>query len=167
MSNITNGLTESKSVVEINDLKLGQECRRLPYDYLRFANLSADARRDVDEAKADLELTEAEVSAEIRANPEDHGVAKVTEAGLKELVAVNKRVQQKAQILRKAQHEANLAAAVVSALDQKKNSLKNLVELHGMGYFAEVRPSAQGKAAVDEFEKRATRRSIPPSERER
>lgn len=167
MNEIENGLTESKSVVDINDLKLGYECRRLPNDYLRFANLSADARRDVDEAKAELELTEAEVSAEIRANPEDHGVAKVTEAGLKELVAVNKRVQTKARALRHAQHQANLAAAVVSALDQKKNSLKNLVELHGMGYFSDVRPSPQGKAAVEEFEKRATRRSIPPSERVR
>lgn len=145
---------DSESIVEIDKDNLDKECIRLPADYRRYAFLAAEAKRDVQEAKAALDVAEAELSRDIRSNPGKYGLEKVTETALKELVLLQDGFKETQSDLFKAQHRAEMCQAVVWALEHKKRSLTLLVDLHGMGYFADVPMSREGKKAVEDMTER-------------
>jgi hypothetical protein len=149
---------ESLSVVQIDEHNLDKECIRLPSDYLKFAHLAADAKRDVDEIKNRLEVVQADLSKEIRAKPEDFGLDKVTETAISSTILTQPRYQKGLGRLQEAKHKADLAQAVVWALEHKKRTLTLLVELHGMGYFSSPKISEAGKQAVEDMTKRKVRR---------
>lgn len=139
---------ESKSVVQINELKLDRECVRLPGSYLQWAVRAAEARQDVDELKAELSVVEADVGKRIRDNPGKFGLEKITENSVKEATQRSEDVQEKTQEYNTARHNLAMIEAVVSALDIKKKSLALLVELHVAGYGANVKMSSEGRDAV-------------------
>lgn len=149
---------ESQSVVLIDEANLDRECIKLPNQYLQAAHKAADAKRDEDERKNQLEVIDAELSKEIRANPETYGLEKVTEASIASVILTQPRYQKALTRLNNAKHEAALAQAVVWALEHKKRTLTLLVELHGMGYFANPKVSERGREAVENMTKRKVRR---------
>lgn len=151
-------MNEDRSVVEINEHSLDKECLRLPRDYLAAAIESADAKRDVDRAKADLDLAEADFSIHFRSEAAKTG-EKITESQLKTVVACQPKFLRAQQQVIKAKHRADLAQAVVWAIEAKKRSLTLLVDLHGMGYFSSPRITENGKKAVEEMTKRRVRRA--------
>jgi hypothetical protein len=106
-----------------------------------------------------MELVEAQLKQQIRSNPGDFGLEKVTEGALCELLLTQPDYQAALKRHNRAKHLYELAQAVVWALEHKKRSLTLLVDLHGMGYFAEPRVSQAGKEAVQNMSKvRSTRR---------
>ena len=146
-------MKQAPSVVQIDEHNLDKECINLPSQYLQYAHLSAEAKRDVGELKAELDVVEADLSKLVRADPAKYGIEKLTEAGLKEVVRTRKAYREAQDKLQEAQYHAELAQAVVWALEHKKRALTMLVELHGMGYFSNPKISASGKAAVEEMTK--------------
>lgn len=138
------------SVVQIDEHRLDRECIRLPSDYLKYAHLAADARRDVDERKAQLDVIESELGAEMRKDPETHlGIEKVTEAAIKAAIPIHERYKKGLARLQAARHASDLAHAVVSALEMKKKSLEGLIQLHGMGYFASPKMTRENRDKVN------------------
>jgi hypothetical protein len=148
---------ERESVVQIDELNLDKECIRLPSQYLQWASASADAKRDVDELKATLDVVEAEISRDIRSKPGSYGLEKVTESSIKETILVQDRYKEALTEFQEAKHKADIAQAVVWALEHKKRTLTLLVELHGMGYFSNPKVSDRGREAVEKMTKRAVR----------
>ncbi len=144
---------EAQSVVSINESALDKECIKLPTDYLRFAHRLAEAKRDVDELKAALDLTEAECAKSIRSAPEKYGLEKDTEKAVAAAVLMHPKYQQALKDYQLVKHTADLAQAVVGALECKKRTLTLLVELHGMGYFANPKVSERGRDAVNNMTK--------------
>lgn len=142
----------AESVVLVDENNLDKECVRLPGDYLKFATLAADHKRKLDEVSNRCKLIAAEVSKEIRTSPEKFGLdGKVTEAGITSAINAHERTLKGQERLRDAQHQYDLAQAVVWALEHKKRTLTLLVELHGMGYFSEVKTSKVGKEVIQEM----------------
>ncbi len=152
---------DAELVTEIDADSLDLECIKLPSNYRQFAFLAAEAKQDVQEAKAFLEVVQAELSRDIRGRPGFYGLDKVTEAALNSLVIIQERYQNSQAALFKAQHRSEMCSAVVWALEHKKRSLTSLVELHGMGYFAEVKVNREGKEAI---QKMVRKRSIIKTE---
>lgn len=151
--------TDYESVVAIEEHALDQECIKLPTDLLRFSTQAAEARRDMDEAKASLDVVEADLSRAIRANPSKYGLEKDTKDAVAAAVALQPQYRTAQEELQQAKYELDLVSAVVSALEAKKRALTLLVDLHGMGYFANVKVSAKGKEAIlAENAKKAARR---------
>lgn len=148
----------SQAVVQIDELNLDKECIRLPGDYLKWAHLSADAKREVDELENRLKVVQADLAKDVRANPEDFGLDKVTESGLAAVVLTLPGYQKALVRVQEARHQAELVQAVVWALEHKKRTLTLLVELHGMGYFSSPKVSERGREAVEEMTKRNVRR---------
>jgi len=146
---------QEQSVVAIDENTLDKECIKLPTDYLKYAHKSANAKRDVDELKAELDVIQAELSKKIRDEPTVYGLEKVTESAISTTVITLPAYKAKLKELQDARHEADLAQAVVWALEHKKRTLTLLVELHGMGYFANPKISERGREAVDDMTKRA------------
>ena len=148
---------ESESVVRIDELNLDKECIRLPSDYLRYAHLSADLKQTVSLRKAELDVVEADLCKKIRTDPQAYGIEKVTESAIKECVATRKEYKQAVRASIEAQHDQDIAQAVVWALEHKKRSLTLLVELHGLGYTSTVKLSDHGRKAVEKMTKEKVR----------
>jgi hypothetical protein len=148
---------EEESVVQIDELALDKECIRLPSDYLKYAHRAAECKCDMDELKAELDVVEADLTRMVRKNPAKYGMGKVTETGIKSAVILQKSYQKAEDDLRDARYNYDLAQAVVWALECKKRSLTLLVELHGMGYFANPKISRAGKEAVEQMTQRKVR----------
>ena len=149
---------DAEAITEIDKNHLDRECVNLPGDYRRWAFEAAEAKRDVVEAKARLEVVQAELGFTIRGNPEKYGLDKVTETAITGSVLIQKVYQDAQKEYFKAQHRAELSQAVVWALEHKKRALTLLVDLHGMGYFSDVKMTAEGKTAVEEMTKARVRR---------
>jgi len=155
---------EAETITEIDKDNLDVECVNLPSAYRQYAFMAAEAKRDVQEAKAQLDVTQAELSRDARAKPHLFGLEKVTETALTGAVLCSKRFPQDQKALLKAQHAYEMCNAVVWALEHKKRALTLLVELHGMGYFGEVRTSPEGKQAIEQMMQAKVRRRRRQSE---
>lgn len=151
-------LTGLPKLVKVDPLNLDKECIRLPSDLLKVSHLAMEARRMLDEAKAKMELTEATVQAEVRADPASFGVLRVTEAAIKGAVARDTRVVEVNKEYVECRHQADLLQAAIQAMEAKKRSLQMLVELLALGYFSHVPISPEGKKAVEEVTKDKVRR---------
>ena len=151
-------IEKAKSVVEISETELDKECIKLPSDFLFYAGLAADCRRDVQELKAKMDVVEADLSKKIRDEPAVYGIEKVTESAINAVILTRKEYKQAQSELFAKQHDLDIAQAVVFAMEHKKRALTMLVELHGQGWFANVKMSAKGKEAVEEMTKGKVRR---------
>lgn len=149
---------QATSAVEIDELNLDKECIRLPSDYLQFAHLTAECKRKVDEVKARLDVVQAELSKDIRANPSDYDIEKVTETAISGAITIHPKFQKAQKELLDARHESEMAQAVVWALEHKKRTLTLLVELHGLGYFSSPKVSKEGREVVDGMTKKSVRK---------
>lgn len=148
----------SRSVVQIDRNNLDKECVRLPSDYVKYAHIAADAKRDVDELKCHLDVIEADLRKQIRDTPGKFGIEKLTESSLSETVLLQSEYRKKLKELNRARHESEMAQAVVWGLEHKKRTLTLLVELHGMGYFSAPKVSERGREAVQEMTRKKVHR---------
>lgn len=149
---------QEKPLIGIDEHNLDKECIRLPGTFLKYAYATAEARKDLDEAKAALELVEADMAKQIRATPGQFNLEKVTEGAIREVILTTKGYQKAVARLHTAKHNLDNLQAVTSALEMKKRSLTLLVDLHGMGYYSAPRVSKQGKESLEEMTKRKVRR---------
>lgn len=129
---------------DLNMHQLDVEWIRQPKLYFTYAKKLADARRQVDELRAQLDLDAAELDKEIRTSPEDFGLEKITEPSVKQCILTQKRYTKTQNALIEAKHKADVFNAVVEALEHRKRALEKLVDLHGRDYFSE--PSASDNA---------------------
>lgn len=140
---------DGEAIVQIDQNHLDRECINLPNQYVTWAFRSAEAKRDMDEAKAALDVCSAEVAQDIRQHPDKYDLEKVSEKAIEALVPTTKAYKAAQKTFFRAKHAVDMSQAVVWALEHKKRALTLLVELHGMGYFGNVKISADGKAAVE------------------
>ena len=146
--------------VDIDPFQLDKECVSLPSDYLKFSTTSALLRKQMDEAKARLDVESAALSKRIRSNPEKYGLDKVTESAVTGMVLLDQSYQKADRAYRRARYEYDISQSAVWAMEHKKKSLSLLVELHLMGYSANVKVSQGGKEAIEEMMKKRARHRL-------
>lgn len=103
---------------------------------LKYSAIKAKASFAVDEAKANIDMVKAELDKEIRNNPDDFEIPKVTESAIQAAIAVHPDFKEAQKEYHDAQYEYNMAWGAVNAIQDKKAALENLVRLHGQNYFA-------------------------------
>lgn len=129
---------------------------RLDHEWLRQARLTrragireAEAELTVNRAKANLDVTEAEVRRAVRKHPEKYGVTPgsrgLTDAMVGEAVAVSREVRVAQSELDEAKYSHAVAKAETAAMSDRRRALERLVELLSIDYFAE--PRARGPAS--------------------
>lgn len=146
--------TEEDLLLAIDEDNLGRECNRLPRQFHRAALALANTKRDLSEAQSALSVVEAELALLIRQKPERYGLDKVTESSIKELMAINPKVTNLEKVIRGLEHNRDVEQALVTALDVKKRMLVAEVELHGMNYYSEPKPSERGREALDKISRK-------------
>ena len=154
-------MAESENILQIDETQLNKDCVRLPNQYRQVAFQAANTDRDIAELKSEIEIFEAEFRLKVRAHPEGYGLEKVTEGAINELVTINAKYIALNKKLRDIHYKRDLEKALIAGLEIKKRSLTNLVELHGAGYYAEVRPSSQGRESLDKISRERQSRPLP------
>lgn len=97
----------------------------------------------MDKASENIKEVKALVLLEVRRNPQDYDIDKVTESSASAAVEVNEKVSQ-AKIAyyeacerhNEAKHRFNNLYSAVKGFEQRKTSLENLVRMLGMNYFS-------------------------------
>lgn len=141
------------SVVEIDEGLLDKEWLKQPKLFMRYAIQLAEVKLEFAEAKANLELVQAELEHRIREDPETYGIKKVTEGSIHSALVMQKRYKQAVSEMNLAKHRVDLTQAVVDALDHRKRALENLVTLHGQNYFST--PRVKGGVVDEQIKQQA------------
>lgn len=122
--------------LDIDPLRLDEEWLGQPKQRQTFGELHADAQLELDTAKANLSVAEAEADRDIRECPSDYGIDKLSEARVSATVTLHPAVKVAVKKLNEARHKVNVLQAAVDGLEHRKRALTQLVELHGQDYFA-------------------------------
>lgn len=124
--------------VSIDPDSLDVEWIAQPNLYIKYAEALAIAKRELEEVRTKLEVTEASLDNDIRSNYKaylgEH--AKSTESSIRSALVQQPDYQNGITEVNKAKHAVEILSAVVKAFDHKKVALENLVRLHGQNYFA-------------------------------
>lgn len=134
---------------DIDQNALDTECQRHPKMVHDVGVLMAKAKREIAYLERDFETLRADLDSTIRNDPTSYGIEKVTEPAIKAAIATAKELHEAQDAVIEAQYRMNLLIAASRTLDHRKRNISDLIELHGRAYFADVRPSAAGKASVD------------------
>lgn len=143
--------------IEIDAYRLDDEWLEQPKHFLKWCERLAEKRLQLDQVKSKLDIVKAELDSEIRENPGEFDLPKVTESAVANTVVTQPEYRKAVENLNKARYEQNLAQAAVDALEQRKKALENLVSLHGMQYFAELREPKGREEEVRDSQKKKVR----------
>ena len=119
--------------IQIDEDFLDVEWLEQPRLFLQYSRRASEARDEMERAKQLMDLTKAEVDLDVRKNPGNHKLEKVTEGAISAAILMDSRFQ---EALNEARHNYNVLMGAVSAFEQRKTALENLVKLHGQNYFA-------------------------------
>lgn len=125
----------AKEIV-IDDQALDIEWLEQPSKMLKATAYQAQCREDMDIATQELDVVKAELDKDIRTNPENYDIVKITEAVVTNAIMTQPEYEEAHLLLLKAKYEHEVAKGVVTAFSQRKDALENLVRLHGQNYFA-------------------------------
>jgi len=122
--------------LDIDRLKLDEEWLDQPRQMYEWSKRVADAQMSLDEARSHLDVTRAELDREVRSNPGDYGLVKVTEGSISAAIEEDPRCMKANSAVRKARHAVDVAKAAVAALEHRKRALTQLVELFVRDYYS-------------------------------
>jgi DNA polymerase II large subunit len=122
--------------MRIDETALDVEWLDQPSLMMKYAQISASTRMELDKAKEKLELVRAELDKAVRSNPDRYSIDKITEAVVTAVIISHKDYQKASNTLIEAKYENDIAYGAVKAVDARKDALENLVRLHGQQYFA-------------------------------
>lgn len=120
----------------IDDSSLDVEWLEQPSLMMKYARISAQTRRILDESKQNLDVVKAELDKDIRENPDDYGIGKITEGAITSAINTADEYKNAFKSYLDAKYETDMAQGAVRAFDARKDALENLVRLHGQQYFA-------------------------------
>lgn len=145
--------------VSINKYRLDEECLSHSGIFARYAELQADAKTRVSNAKDQLELVEAQRNLAIREELSKSG-AKVTEAMINSYLVTDKAVIEAKEALRKAEDVYGKLSVGVQAFEHRKSELDNLTKLYCAGYYSMPSSSSETRKNINEQTSNAVRKNL-------
>lgn len=134
---------------EIQQHRLDHELVQQPLLVHFWSKELAAAKLNLDEALNALAVSRAKADQKIRANPDEFGLKKVTEATVEAAIIRMPNVQTNIATVNNLRYEMRMCDAACTACEHKKRSLEKLVELHGRDYFSAPLPKPQKERSPD------------------
>ena len=125
-----------ESDVQIDETALDVEWLRQPELMLKYTRHAAECELEMGKAKENLEFVKSELDLDIRSDPEEFGLVKITEGAVASAIHQNDSYQEAHKQLLTAKFEHGVASGAVKSMDQRCKAIENLVRLHGQSYFA-------------------------------
>jgi len=132
--------------------RLDEEWILQPKMFHEWAVRLERANQKVERAKASLDIIRADLDNQIRQAPEKYKAPeRLTEAFISSTILRQNKYQEGARLLEKAIYKAGICKATVSALNQRKSALENLVVLWSRDYFASPKAKEGTEQVVDKM----------------
>lgn len=147
--------------LEIDDDALDVEWNRQSMQYMKYAELSAEADRDCQKAKEQCEVVEAQVDSKIRERARVEDI-KITEASIKAEIKISPEYQKAKSEYLQADYQAQILSAAVKAFDHRKKALEHLSQLWLAGYFSSPR-QPKAKEGVEKRQQERQRNALNKS----
>ena len=138
-------MSSSDDSLQIDKGRLDEEWERQPEMMKDWCLVLADATLAMDRAKDALNVLEADLGRDIRADPMKYGIGKLTEDAVKQAIISSVQREKAADEYYKARHAVGVADAMVQGLEHRKRALTCLVDLHLSDYFSTATPK-KGRA---------------------
>ncbi len=122
--------------VNVDETALDVELLEQPVLMKKYGDIVGEARKELEYLKEQMETLKAELSKEIRADPDSFGLAKITENLVAETIILQDDYKKAAEEVIEAQYRYNMAKSAFDAIAARKDTLDGLIKLHGMQYFA-------------------------------
>jgi len=122
--------------IVIDEQSLDIEWLEQPRLMLKYARHASEAKKKLDQAKEKLDLVKSELDREIRMNPDEFDLAKVTDSAVSATIPTCAKYKDASEAFIQAKFEADIAMNAVYAFNARKDALENLVKLYGQQYFA-------------------------------
>lgn len=127
--------------IKIDEQALDVEWLDQAQRMVKYCRIAAEAHRDMDFAKEELDAVRARLDQAIRADPDAYGLSPgargaVTEGSIQSAILLDDDYRKSSKVYMNLKYENDVAASVVRAFDHRKSALENLVRLHGQSYFA-------------------------------
>jgi hypothetical protein len=122
--------------IQIDESGLDVEWLRQPKLMFFYTKMVAELRRTLDRRKERLNIVKAELDKKIRQNPADFDIEKITETAVSNTILTQEAYKEASADIIDTNYELSIAQAAVSALNDKRTALENLVRLYGQQYFA-------------------------------
>jgi len=103
---------------------------------VKYSAKLAEAKERRDLMKEEVDLIKAELDRDIREDPEKFELQKITETAVMNCILTQDDYKDAQEQLRRANYDVNVLQGVVSAVEQRKAALENMVRLLGQNYFA-------------------------------
>lgn len=120
--------------IDPNELDLAAATQAETFFY--WAEQLVKARRAMDRAKLTVDFVENDLALQIRTNPEEFSITKVTEGAIGATVKTHAKYRDAVQVLSDRKSQVQMLEAAVNAMEQRKRMIEILVTLHGQQYFA-------------------------------
>ena len=145
--------------LEIDRYNLDEELVRQPQLYMEWALKAADAGKEVNDFKHDIDVLKAKIEKRIRRNPERYGLdSKPTEGAIKATIASHARVRKMTKKYLDALYYERILNDARTSFTQRRKMLEKLCELNLQLHFADVRlPQSVSHASAIETRKRLQR----------
>jgi hypothetical protein len=122
--------------ITIDSEALDVEWLRQPRLTYQYGKLQAEIELKLGKAKEDLDLIKADLDKQIRLNPDEFEVVKITEVAVTNTIIAHPDYQNQNGIVLDLIYELNVIKAAKAGIETKKTALENLVKLNGQNYFA-------------------------------
>ncbi len=135
----------------IDPHELPEQWQQQPRLFYHWSKKVADARQALDEADAELDVVDAELSLNIRDEPEKYGLEKITEASVSSTILLQPKHKKALKAKIEARHTLDTYQAAVSALDHKKKGLEKHVDLLIAGLYSLPKQKPHNQEKIEEF----------------
>lgn len=122
--------------MRIDESALDIELLEQPQLMMKYTKIEAQAEKELAVKKEDLDILISELDQQIRQSPEDYDLEKVTEKALMSIIHSDDSYKAANAEVIDANYHLKMARGAVRAVDARKQSLQDLVKLHGQQYFA-------------------------------
>lgn len=125
--------------IDMDDLE--REWLEQPSLFMYYSEAHAEAIRDREDAKNNLDLTDALLDSKYRKGWEKYWEKSPTELALKNKIILDEEHQKSLANFNKKSHIVNLLQSAKSAFDHRRKALENLVTLKVTGFHSEPKVS--------------------------
>lgn len=136
----------SKPRFEIDELNLQRECRDHAAQYLFWSEKLANDQFAYDEKKRLSDKKFADTEVDVRENPDNYKIAKLTESVVAAVVRSQPDVDAALRAVSEARRVLESTRGVLNALEHRKRMLTLLTDLWTHSYYTQDTPSSRNAA---------------------
>jgi hypothetical protein len=122
-----------ESDLKIDEYSLNEEWKNQPALFDKWSKISAQAKREAEIAKDNVEIVKAEIARDIRLSNE----VKLTEKAIEQSIILDKRYKIAFREFINKKHDSDVLSGTLRAFDQRKDSLEYLTKLYLSNYYTE------------------------------